>query len=114
MNVTIAQKRQKVEQLMREVDKSSSKAISESKKSFISLHENASDFSTVKGDKFGNTSAMDYQPLQPILQVESETVSVNETPGQSRFREKSTISNKSHKKPSSKQPSQQLLDGRLD
>ena len=51
------------EELMKEMDKSSSKAISESKKSFISLHENASDFSTVKGEKLGNTSAMDYQPL---------------------------------------------------
>ena len=71
---------------MKEMDKSSSKAITESKKSFISLHENASDFSTVKGEKLGNTSAMDYQPLQPILQVDSETVSVNDTPGKSRFR----------------------------
>ena len=106
MSVTTAQKRQKAEELMKEMDKSSSKAISESKKSFISLHENASDFSTVKGEKLGNTSAMDYQPLQPILQVESETVSANDTPGKSRFREKSTISNKSHKKkPTSKQPS---------
>ena len=114
MSVTTAQKRQKAEELMKEMDKSSSKAISESKKSFISLHENASDFSTVKGEKLGNTSAMDYQPLQPILQVDSETVSVNDTPGKSRFREKSTISNKSDKKPASKKPSQQLLDGRLD
>ena len=114
MSVTTAQKRQKAEELMKEMDKSSSKAISESKKSFISLHENASDFSTVKGEKLGNTSVMDYQPLQPILQVDSETVSVNDTPGKSRFREKSSISNKSNKKSASKQPSQQLLDGRLD
>ena len=96
------------------MDRSSSRSIKESKKSFISLHEKSSDFSTVKGDKLGHTSVVDYQPLQPIMQVESETVSVKDTPAKSRFREKSTISNKSLKKSSSRKQNQQLIDDGLD
>ena len=96
------------------MDRSSSKAISESKKSFISLRENESDFSTVKGDKLGHTSALDYQPLHPIQQVESDTASATTTPNKSRFRQKNTISDKSFKRPKSKQRSKQLLDEELN
>ena len=113
-NVTTSQKREKAEQLMRQMDRSSSKAISESKKSFISLRENESDFSTVKGDKLGHTSALDYQPLHPIQQVESDTASATTTPNKSRFRQKNTISDKSFKRPKSKQRSKQLLDEELN
>ena len=72
-NVTTSQKKESAEKLLNACEVS---AISESKKSFMSMQDNASDFSTVKvgREKLGNTSVLGTHPvpLTPIAQADTE------------------------------------------
>ena len=66
-------------------------AASESKKSFISLHDNASDFSSVKVPRERHNATLEdiNGPLEKIEQADYEATPVKGSAGQSRFKEKS-------------------------
>ena len=105
-NVTTSQKKESAEKLLNACEVS---AISESKKSFMSMQDNASDFSTVKvgREKPGNTSVLDTHPvpLTPIAQADTENSPMKESPSKSRFKDRSANNSSAKRRGLESQPS---------